>query len=55
MFSSRGYFPKGGGAVDVTALPVRCLHAVDMTDVGQVTRVTGRAFVAGVLPIKVGY
>ncbi|XP_013407646.1 RNA 3'-terminal phosphate cyclase [Lingula anatina] len=49
----RGYYPKGGGEVHVRTEPVRCLHAVEMTDRGHVIKVTGIAFVAGVLPIKV--
>ncbi|KAK3089015.1 hypothetical protein FSP39_000164 [Pinctada imbricata] len=49
----RGFYPKGGGEVQVKVFPSKCLNAVDATDRGQLTRVTGQAFVAGVLPIKV--
>ncbi|XP_033737570.1 RNA 3'-terminal phosphate cyclase-like [Pecten maximus] len=49
----RGYFPKGGGEVEITSYPVKCLKPVTMMDVGQVVRIYGRAFVAGALPIKV--
>ncbi|XP_063962676.1 RNA 3'-terminal phosphate cyclase-like [Lytechinus pictus] len=48
----RGYYPKGGGEIQVIARPVRDLSPITLTEVGSVTRVTGRAFVAGTLPRK---
>ncbi|KAM9358211.1 RNA 3'-terminal phosphate cyclase isoform 2-T2 [Symphorus nematophorus] len=48
----RGYFPKGGGEVCVTVNPVKELQAVTMTERGTITKIYGRAFVAGVLPFK---
>ncbi|XP_072024002.1 RNA 3'-terminal phosphate cyclase-like [Amphiura filiformis] len=48
----RGYFPKGGGEVRVTTTPVKHLKPIEMMDPGHVTKITGTAFVAGVLPIK---
>ena len=53
IHSYRGYFPKGGGEVRVTTTPVKHLQPIEMTDPGHVTKITGTAFVAGVLPIKV--
>ena len=49
----RGYYPKGGGEVTITAYPVKCLSPLTLTDPGKIIKVVGRAFVAGVLPIKV--
>lgn len=52
----RGYYPKGGGQVLVTTSPVMpFLRPVDITTAGQVTRFSGRSFVAGVIPIKVAH
>ena len=50
---SRGYYPKGGGEIQVSARPVRELTPLTLTDVGSVSRITGRSFVAGTLPRKV--
>lgn len=49
----RGYYPKGGGEVIVQMSPVKQLNPVNLTDRGSVTKIYGRAFVAGVLPFKV--
>ncbi|XP_065070059.1 RNA 3'-terminal phosphate cyclase-like isoform X2 [Rhopilema esculentum] len=49
----RGFFPKGGGEVNVTVNPVNSLLPVQMVDFGEVTLVRGMAYVAGVLPKKV--
>ncbi|XP_076326575.1 RNA 3'-terminal phosphate cyclase-like [Tachypleus tridentatus] len=52
----RGYYPKGGGQVLVKTSPVMSfLQPVDITTAGQVTRFSGRSFVAGVIPIKVAH
>uniref|UniRef100_A0A8C6T706 RNA 3'-terminal phosphate cyclase n=1 Tax=Neogobius melanostomus TaxID=47308 RepID=A0A8C6T706_9GOBI len=48
----RGFFPKGGGEVLVTVNPVKELLPVVMTERGNITKIYGRAFVAGVLPYK---
>ncbi|KAJ8277759.1 hypothetical protein GJAV_G00079560 [Gymnothorax javanicus] len=48
----RGYYPKGGGEVVVKLNPVKELSAVSMTERGNITKIYGRAFVAGVLPFK---
>lgn len=48
----RGYFPRGGGEIQVTAKPVHDLSPITLTEVGEITRVRGRAFVAGTLPRK---
>ena len=49
----RGYYPKGGGEVIVQMSPVKQLNPINLTDRGSVTKIHGRAFVAGVLPFKV--
>ncbi|KAM4629777.1 RNA 3'-terminal phosphate cyclase [Polymixia lowei] len=48
----RGYYPKGGGEVVATVNPVKELSPVTMTERGNITKIYGRAFVAGVLPFK---
>ncbi|KJE89346.1 RNA 3'-phosphate cyclase [Capsaspora owczarzaki ATCC 30864] len=45
----RGYFPRGGGEIALTVKPIKQLNAVTLTQRGTVTRITGRAFVAGTL------
>lgn len=49
----RGYFPRGGGHLILTVPPVRSLNPVTMTEMGDVTKVTVTASVAGSLPVKV--
>ncbi|XP_052776734.1 RNA 3'-terminal phosphate cyclase-like [Mya arenaria] len=49
----RGYYPKGGGEVFVKVYPVKQVSSVVMMDPGNITRVYGRAFVAGVLPVRI--
>ncbi|XP_030310800.1 RNA 3'-terminal phosphate cyclase isoform X3 [Calypte anna] len=48
----RGYYPQGGGEVVVQLSPVKELSPINLTDRGTVTKIYGRAFVAGALPIK---
>ncbi|KAJ0032839.1 hypothetical protein NQD34_002920 [Periophthalmus magnuspinnatus] len=48
----RGFYPKGGGEVRVTVNPVKELLPVVMTERGSITKIYGRAYVAGVLPFK---
>ncbi|KIP01267.1 hypothetical protein PHLGIDRAFT_131317 [Phlebiopsis gigantea 11061_1 CR5-6] len=44
----RGYYPKGGGEVQLSIPPVRGpLHAVTLTERGAVKTISGRAYVAG--------
>uniref|UniRef100_A0AAX7T0H9 RNA 3'-terminal phosphate cyclase n=1 Tax=Astatotilapia calliptera TaxID=8154 RepID=A0AAX7T0H9_ASTCA len=47
-----GFYPKGGGEVMVTVNPVKELTPVTMTERGNITKIYGRAYVAGVLPFK---
>lgn len=49
----RGFYPKGGGEVVVTVNPVKELQPITMMERGNITKIHGRAFVAGVLPFKV--
>ncbi|KAL5021641.1 hypothetical protein ScPMuIL_000796 [Solemya velum] len=51
----RGYFPKGGGEVVVRGYPAKQLTAVNMTDFGEVRRIYGRSFAAGVIPKRVAH
>ncbi|XP_071811302.1 RNA 3'-terminal phosphate cyclase-like isoform X2 [Apostichopus japonicus] len=49
----RGYYPKGGGQVVINTQPLKQLQPITMTEPGQVTKITGMAFVAGVLPFHI--
>uniref|UniRef100_A0A8C5KTN2 RNA 3'-terminal phosphate cyclase n=1 Tax=Jaculus jaculus TaxID=51337 RepID=A0A8C5KTN2_JACJA len=51
----RGYYPKGGGEVILRMSPVKQLDPINLTDRGLVTKIYGRAFVAGVLPLKFSF
>lgn len=46
----RGYFPKGGGEVEVHIRPVKELIGAHITQPGSVSSITGWSFVAGTLP-----
>ncbi|XP_012697423.1 RNA 3'-terminal phosphate cyclase [Clupea harengus] len=48
----RGYYPKGGGELVMKVNPVKELNPINMTARGNITKIYGRAFVAGVLPSK---
>ncbi|KAM9326290.1 RNA 3'-terminal phosphate cyclase isoform 1-T1 [Gastrophryne carolinensis] len=48
----RGYYPRGGGEILVRVSPIKYLKPINLTDRGSVTKIYGRAFVAGVLPYK---
>ncbi|KAJ1171657.1 hypothetical protein NDU88_003517 [Pleurodeles waltl] len=50
---TRGYYPRGGGEVIVRTSPVKKLTPINLTERGTVTKIYGRAFVAGVLPYKI--
>lgn len=47
----RGYFPRGGGKVVVLIKPVRELQAVEILDLGKITKLYGWSYVAGTIPI----
>ena len=50
----RGYFPQGGGEIFVKIYPMtKPLNSLDITEFGKLKRVSGRAFVAGHLPLKI--
>ncbi|KAI0209526.1 hypothetical protein LSAT2_005778 [Lamellibrachia satsuma] len=51
----RGYFPKGGGEVTVKCSPIKYLQPIDLTEFGALTKIYGRAFVAGVIPMRVSH
>ncbi|XP_061680104.1 RNA 3'-terminal phosphate cyclase isoform X2 [Syngnathoides biaculeatus] len=48
----RGFYPKGGGEVRAAVHPVKELQAVTMLERGNIAKIHGRAYVAGVLPFK---
>eukprot|EP00118_Oscarella_pearsei_P007674 m.38224 g.38224 ORF g.38224 m.38224 type:complete len:360 (+) comp32539_c0_seq5:24-1103(+) len=49
----RGFYPRGQGEVVISGSPVTNLLSVTLTDRGDIRKITGRAFVAGKLPIKI--
>ena len=51
---TRGYYPKGGGEIHVTVNPIKQLKPLQLLQRGLLSKITGRAYVAGVLPFKVG-
>lgn len=51
--SRRGFNPQGGGEVTLSAKPIRQLNPVQLTEFGTLKRIYGRAFVAGILAIKI--
>lgn len=51
----RGFYPRGGGEVIVEANPISSLRSVELLDRGNVVQVTGRAFVAGTLPVRLAH
>ncbi|VDO99544.1 unnamed protein product [Soboliphyme baturini] len=48
----RGYYPRGGGEVQMTTNPVKSLHGVEMLDRGNISHIAGFAWCAGTLPVK---
>ena len=54
FFCTRGYYPKGGGEIHVTVNPIKQLKPLQLLQRGLLSKITGRAYVAGVLPFKVG-
>lgn len=56
IIARRGYFPKGGGKVIIEVSPVNgFLKPVWIMEPGQVVEITGRSYVAGVLPMKMAH
>uniref|UniRef100_A0A1E1XGJ8 RNA 3'-terminal phosphate cyclase n=1 Tax=Amblyomma aureolatum TaxID=187763 RepID=A0A1E1XGJ8_9ACAR len=49
----RGYYPKGGGLIEVHTEPAGSLKPISLTEPGHVVEIRGRSFVAGVLPVRV--
>ena len=54
FFCTRGYYPKGGGEIHVTVNPVKQLKPLQLLQRGTLSKITGCAYVAGVLPFEVG-
>ncbi|XP_077441142.1 RNA 3'-terminal phosphate cyclase [Vanacampus margaritifer] len=48
----RGFYPKGGGEVCVCVRAVKELQALTLLERGNISKIHGRAYVAGVLPFK---
>ncbi|KAK9736812.1 RNA 3prime-terminal phosphate cyclase (RTC), insert domain [Popillia japonica] len=55
QLNRRGYFPRGGGEVEVYIKPVSKLTPVEMLQQGQITQLYGWSFVAGVVPLGVAH
>ncbi|KRT82383.1 hypothetical protein AMK59_4894 [Oryctes borbonicus] len=55
QLNKRGYFPRGGGEVEVSIKPVSKLRPVQMLEQGQVTRLYGWSFVAGAVPLGIAH
>ena len=53
MYYCSGFYPRGGGEVVLDTKPISCLRSIELLDRGNIVQVTGRAFVAGTLPVKV--
>lgn len=51
----RGYFPKGGGKVEIKVNPVDQLKSINLTNRGIVTKIHGWSFVAGTLPERLSH
>jgi RNA 3'-terminal phosphate cyclase (ATP) len=51
----RGYYPKGGGEAVVETCPLQFIKPIELMDRGEITKITGRSFVAGTLPMKMAH
>jgi RNA 3'-terminal phosphate cyclase (ATP) len=52
----RGYYPRGGGLIDFSVPPLppgATLPGITVTERGNVTKVYGRSYVAGALPLHI--
>lgn len=49
----RGYFPKGGGHIEIDTRPVKYLNNINITSFGQITELFGWSFVTKNIPLKV--
>ncbi|XP_065680036.1 RNA 3'-terminal phosphate cyclase [Hydra vulgaris] len=50
----RGFYPKGGGQVNVVVNNAQHFKSVNMVDFGKITEIYGKVYVAGALQDKVG-
>jgi len=53
LYCCSGFYPRGGGEVAVETNPISSLRTIELVDRGSLVQVTGRAYVAGSLPVKV--
>eukprot|EP00455_Lapot_gusevi_P028252 TRINITY_DN3006_c0_g1_i1.p1 TRINITY_DN3006_c0_g1~~TRINITY_DN3006_c0_g1_i1.p1 ORF type:complete len:403 (-),score=91.55 TRINITY_DN3006_c0_g1_i1:12-1220(-) len=53
QINKRGFFPRGGGEVQLNVEPIQKLLAFDLTDPGHVVTVGGLAYCSGSLPESV--
>ncbi|XP_054161700.1 RNA 3'-terminal phosphate cyclase-like [Oppia nitens] len=51
----RGFFPKGGGEVVFGVDSIHQILSAQLTEFGQLTRISGHSFVSGVLPINMAH
>merc|ERR1711976_575466 len=49
----KGFFPKGGGEVNLYINPVKMLKPINLTDPGTIDKIYGWSFCAGNLPVRV--
>jgi len=49
----KGFYPRGGGEVNLFINPIHKLNPIHLVDPGKVVSITGWCFCAGSLPIKV--
>lgn len=49
----RGYFPRGGGHVEINVSPVKLLQPIELLEFGEVVKYFGWAFVSKNIPISV--
>ena len=54
MLSVRGFFPRGGGEVNITVPHIASLSPVTLLERGEVTNVMIETFTAGAVRDKVG-
>ncbi|GJQ76610.1 hypothetical protein Trydic_g15472 [Trypoxylus dichotomus] len=55
QLNRRGYFPRGGGEVEVYIKPISKLKPVRMLEQGQLSKLYGWSFVAGAVPLGIAH
>lgn len=49
----RGFYPKGGGLVELKSSPVTELQPINLTERGKVIHIKSRSFASGIVPVEV--